>query len=261
MARGRGGLQRRRAGDRRDLQRRAAHRPRHRRAARPRRPGAQRRARPAARRAPVPVAAVLLRPPAPAPRPHVPHAGLARRPRHVRQPDGQGDRPEGGRGADARLARPGPAGPAAGDARADRAVRGLRGPRAVLPLSQRAAEPDQLELRAVRLRGGRDRQPGAAARGLPPPHGAVRRRRAQAARQGRRAQPLAELPLHLPGRLHRARARTSTRPSTRTSRCTSWRSTSRRCRPGCGRCRRTTSRSCAPGPRACSTATGPTRAC
>ena len=47
----------------------------------------------------------------------VPHAGLGRRPRHARQPDGQGVRPEGRRGADARVA-------GARDARPRRRARG-----------------------------------------------------------------------------------------------------------------------------------------
>ena len=87
------------ARDRRDLQRRAADDPRGRRRARPR-PG--RRATTSARGC-SPRACARRRRSSPAPRCpnpdrmfHTP--GLGRRPRHARQPDGQGVRPEGGRG-------------------------------------------------------------------------------------------------------------------------------------------------------------------
>ena len=163
---GRGGarLQLRRPRDRRDLQRRAADDPRDRRRARPRRAVAQRRARPPARRAPVRVAAVLLRRHAAEPGQDVPHAGLGRRRQHARQPDGQGVRPQGGGGSGERVAGARDARPRCRARGPDRPGRGRRRARAVLPLPLRAAEPDQLERRALRVRGRADRQPGAARR-------------------------------------------------------------------------------------------------
>ena len=181
---------------------------------------------------------------------------------HVRQPDGQGVRPEGRRGADGGLAGADDARPRARARRPDRALRGLRRARAVLPLPVRPPEPDQLERRALRPRGDADGRPGAAARGLPAPHAPLRRRRPEAAGDGRRAQP---------------RRRATASSTSRTSAASRKNVDSRRVREHDAALRllrtsgaarrdaaaapRPTWRSCARGPRGCSSATGCTTGC
>ena len=185
---GRGGarLQRGRPRDRRHLQRRAADDPRRRGRARLRRAVAQRRAGAADRGAAVRVAAVLRR-----------ARRCPTRTRCSTRPGWLGDLGTFDSPMDKAIDPKVAEGLAA--AWRARAVLGLgpeleariagavdaRGARAVLPLPERAAEPDQLERRALRLRGDADRQPRELLRRrLPPPHAPLRRRRAPAAASG-----------------------------------------------------------------------------
>ena len=99
--------------------------------------------------------------------PAVPQSGLGREPRHARSRDGQVDRPEGGGGAHVRVAGARRAANSRttvdSDRRRDQPLRA----RPVLPLPERAPQPDQLELRAVRAPRHGHRRHRAARERLP----------------------------------------------------------------------------------------------
>ena len=108
---------------------------------------------------------------------------------------------------------------------ADRISRCARGP--VLPLPERAPEPDQLELRAVCAhRDGHGRQRAAGQR-LPRAGRAILRRHHAAPPAGRLAEPRARLPVPLPAARPPTTRSTSTAPSTRARPATSSSITSR----------------------------------
>ena len=131
--------------------------------------------------------------------------------------------------------------------RADGATRTLGRRVAVLPVPERAAQPDQLLRRAARVRGQHDRRPEPAAPRLPPPARCASCA-ARSGRPGRGAFPTWGRATTSTATRSSARAqsRTSSRRSTPTSCSTSSTTTSRRGARGWSRSRRATRERCAP---------------
>ena len=226
----------------------AAHDARGRRAGGPRRTFAQRRSRTRPRAAPVRLAALERARRLPGGGPAVPQPGLGREPRHARCRDGQVDRPEGRGGADVRVAGARHPAAAARDGRSDRRPHQPLRARCVLPLPERAAQPDQLELRAVCAPRHGHRRHRAAGERLSRTGGALLRGHPARAHSGRLAEPRARAidsttsPAarpHIPS--------TSTAPSTRARPATSSCSTNRPCARAWACCRSSTTGCCAPG--------------